>query len=146
MSSRQIQDLFEAALRILSSHGITSVFGIDHLDPGWPFHSLDANGAKLVESIGNTLPLSGNYKMAFTDFPLVQRTAQEGAEAIRLLLEADPLSAKDLAGLIRKGYTWSSSLKELPTTSATPTTSTSIVQPRTSAQRASAPALPSVPR
>ena len=56
-----------------------------------------------------TLSLSGDCRLTFTDFLLLQRIAQEGSEAIRVLLSNDP----DLKSVISKGYTWGASLLEM---------------------------------
>lgn len=69
---------------------------------------MDPNGAKFVESAGTTLSLSGDLKITFTDFLLLQRIAVEGSQAIHTLLSAE----KELKPLIRKGYAWGASLRE----------------------------------
>jgi hypothetical protein len=114
LSVHQINALFEIAIGTLHAPGVTKVFGIGHIEPEWPFNSMDPNGAKLVESVGIALSLSGYCKLTFTDFLLLQRIAQEGSEAIHVLLSVDPLSDKDLKSLIRRGYTWGASLREAP--------------------------------
>jgi hypothetical protein len=118
LSTQQINDLFEIALRTLKAPGVTKVFGIGHIAPEWPFNSMDSNGAKLVESVGIALSLSGNCKLTFTDFLLLQRIAREGSQAIHVLLSVDLLSDEELKSLIKRGYTWHASLREVPGGSA----------------------------
>lgn len=112
LTARQINALFDIATRILKSPGITKVFGIGHIEPAWPLNSMDPNGAKFVESAGTALSLSGDSRLTFTDFLLLQRIAREGSEAIHVLLSVDLLSDKELKLLIGKGYTWGASLQE----------------------------------
>jgi len=112
LTAQQINALFDVATRILKSPGVTKVFGIGHIESAWPLKSMDPNGAKFVESAGTALPSSGDWKLTFTDFLLLQRIAEEGSQTIHVLLSADSLSDKDLKLLIRKGYTWGASLRE----------------------------------
>jgi hypothetical protein len=112
LTAQQINALFDIATRILKSPGITKVFGIGRIESGWPLDSMDPNGAKFVESAGTALSLSGDSKLTFTDFLLLQRIAREGSQAIHVLLSADPLSDEQLKVLISKGYTWGASLRE----------------------------------
>lgn len=114
LSEKQIQALFDITVRTLKAPGVTKIFGIGHLEPEWPMDSTDPNGAKLVENLGSALSLSGNNRLTFTDFLLLQRVAQEGSHTIRLLLSGDPLSDKDITSLIGRGYMWGTSLRELP--------------------------------
>jgi hypothetical protein len=113
LSMQQINALFEIAVRTLKTPGVTKVFGIEHIQPEWPFNSMDPNGAKLIENIGTALSLSGDCKLTFTDFLSLQWIAQEGSQVIHLLLSVDPLSDNDLKSLIRSGYSWGTSLREV---------------------------------
>ncbi len=113
LTAQQINALFDIATRILKNPGITKVFGIGHIESTWPLNSMDPDGAKFVESAGTALSLSGDSKLTFTDFLLLQRLAREGSQAIHVLLSAGPLSDKELKLLISKGYSWGASLREV---------------------------------
>lgn len=140
LTVQQINALFDIATHILKSPGITKVFGIEHIESTWPLKSMDPNGATFIESAGTTLPMSGDWKLTFTNFLLLQRLAREGSQAIHVLLSVDSLSDKELELLIGKGYTWGASLREASLSAQYPP------QPTTGSQaqmtRPRAPGLP----
>jgi len=110
----QIEALFEVVTRIIKHQAITRIFGIERVSPEWPLSSLDPNGAKLIENVGETLSLSGVCRITYTDFLTLQRVAEKGSETIRLLLSSEPLSNVNIKHLIAQGYVWASALRELP--------------------------------
>jgi hypothetical protein len=146
LSAQQINALFEVALRILKTSGITKVFGIEHIEPEWPFNSMEPNGAKFVESVGIALSLTGNCKLTFTDFLSLQLIAREGSQAIHALLSVDPLSGKELKALIRRGYTWGASLREASGGSQNVPQPTPVAQTQMNPQRATLPRPQVAPR
>ena len=145
-SAKQIDALFEVVIRVLRSPGVTRVFGIEHVHPEWPFNSVDPNGAKLVESVGVALSLSGACKLTFSDFLLLQRIAQEGSRAIHALLSAEALSDKELKSLIERGYVWGASLREMPRGSAYSAQQAWIAQARMSPPPVSPPPVEACPQ
>ena len=138
LSVHQMKASFDIAIRILKSPGISKVFGVGHIDPGWPLHSTDPNGAKLVEFVGTAL--SGVQKVTFTDFLLLQRIAEEGAQSIQVLLSADHhLSDQELKSVINRGYIWGADLREVwPVATQYAPPSAAVAQPQAMAQRAMA--------
>jgi len=95
---------------------------------------VDPNGAKLVESVGVALSLSGACKLTFTDFLLLQQIAQEGSRTIHALLSAESLSDKELKSLTERGYVWGASLREVSRGSAYITQQARVAQSQTSPQ------------
>jgi hypothetical protein len=111
-SGAEIQTETAAVYQILLSAGIAQVFGVPPANGQWPLNSTDSNGAKLVEAAGVALSLSGDYKLTYTRFILLQRVAQEGARALGLVLSADPSIETELLELITQCYTWGTSLRD----------------------------------
>ena len=110
----QIEALFGVATRIIKDPAITRIFGIEQVSPEWPLSSLDPNGAKLIESLGVTLSLSGACRITYADFLTIQRVAEQGSQTIRLLLSSELPSNVNIKHLITQGYVWGSALRELP--------------------------------
>lgn len=142
LSLQQMSDLSDLVLRILKSPGVTKVFGINDIDPGWPFESADPHGAKLIEAIGATLALSGDYRFTFTGFLSLQRVAQEGSKAIQALLSGEAPSVsggapsgEELSSLIGRGYIWGVALREMPAGSQNSSQAAMVTQPAISPQR-----------
>jgi hypothetical protein len=108
----QIQTITGAMFDILVSPGVTQVFSVTEVQRDWPLHSIDPNGAKLVETAGVTLALSPDYKLSYTRFVLLQRVAQEGARALSVVVTTDPKSESQLQSLITQCYTWGTSLRD----------------------------------
>jgi hypothetical protein len=112
LSSQQIQTLSNSVTGILKAAEVARIFSVGPSDDGWPFKSIDPNGAKLIENAGSTLPLPQECKLSYTRFILLQRVAQEGARTLPLVLTTDPASEQALLALITHGYTWGTSLRD----------------------------------
>jgi hypothetical protein len=113
LTAEQISAVFEVATNILRSKGVTRVFGVESIEPEWPFGANEQSGAKLIEAIGNTLSLPLTAKFSLAEFLILQQTAKRGHEAIRLLLSVDTSDASVLRGLVEHGYQWESSLRQM---------------------------------
>lgn len=142
LSLKQMSDLSDLVLPILKSPGVTKVFSINDIDPGWPFESADLDGAKLIEAIGAGLALSGDYRFTFAEFLSLQRVAQEGSAAIEALLSGEAPSVsggapsgKELWSLIRRGYIWGESLREMPARSQNGSQAATVAHPAIASQR-----------
>jgi hypothetical protein len=112
-SYHQVVHVSELAFSILTSSGISKVFGVSPSPSnGWPLESTDFSGSQLIESISGKLPLAPEHVFKADRFQRLQRVAQQGREALRAILDADAAAAKDFNGLVTSVYTWSSSLKD----------------------------------
>jgi hypothetical protein len=109
----QSKKIFDLAVRILTSSVVARVFGVEKATEGWPMANDDPNGAKLVGAIGATLKLPPDYNLTYDRFILLQRVANEGRDALELLLLQDPTSSEEkLNDLVTKVYTWGTSLRD----------------------------------
>jgi hypothetical protein len=112
LSAQQIRTISNDVVSILKAPGVAKVFSLSPADERWPFNSTDSNGAKLIENVGAKLTLPQECKLSYAKFILLQRVAQEGAQALALTLTTDPASEPDLLNLITHGYTWGTSLRD----------------------------------
>jgi hypothetical protein len=113
MSSDQIRMAFDLSTSVIKNSGIATIFGASDLDPEWPLSANVPNSATLIENIGTSLSLSGASRLTFSEFLVLQRTAQVGAQAIRLVLSHEKLSEEHIRDLVRLGYEWHTSLRQL---------------------------------
>lgn len=112
LTARQMQPISETAISILAASDVAKVFSVNAADARWPFDSTDPNGAKLVENVGAQMSLPPDCKLGYTKFVLLQRVAQEGAQALSLVFSLDPAVETDLLALISQVYTWGTSLRD----------------------------------
>jgi hypothetical protein len=85
---------------------------VNAADAKWPLHSTDPNGAKLVDIASSALQLPPECKIGYTKFILLQRVAQEGAQALPLVLTTNLSDEGELLGLITQAYPWGTSLRD----------------------------------
>jgi hypothetical protein len=111
-ANQQMRPISNAVNSILLAPDVAQVFSVSPPDANWPFASIDPNGAKLIENVGAKLPLMQEYKLAYTKFILLQRVAQEGSRALRLVLTTNTTSEQELLALITQVYTWGTSLRD----------------------------------
>jgi hypothetical protein len=112
MSYSQLKAISDISIEILTSEGIAKVFGVDAPESEWPLNSDDPNGAKLVSTISSSLEIAPEYVLTHEKFILLQRVAREGRDALQVIISSNPTEDKNLENLIRKVYTWGTSLRD----------------------------------
>lgn len=138
-SGKHVDTLFNFAIKILQVPAITEVFGIPNIEHGQPFSATDLNGAKFIENVGQALSLP--VKFSATDFLLLRRIAEDGAETIQNILQSDLRSEAGVKLVLENGYAWAGSLREWFSSAPTAQSqgasqsSTTPTQPTTAAQR-----------
>jgi hypothetical protein len=112
-SAAQIAAFFTKATRILRSSGVSTVYGVSHVDKDWPLSSTDPNGALLVQAASVVLPVAPDYRLSYQKFLALQRVAQAGMTALPQALTVDIQNEGDLQSLISNGYFWVTTLQDL---------------------------------
>jgi hypothetical protein len=112
-SYEQVLHVSKAAVGILSSTGVSQVFGVNpapnHI---WPYDSSDANGSLLIGSISDKLTLGPNLTFTADRFQRLRRVAQQGREALILIITTDVAESRAFDALVVSVYTWAMSLKD----------------------------------
>jgi hypothetical protein len=108
----EVQAVSDVAIGILGSAGVAAVFGVAQPVDDWPLASVDGNGAKLVEAIGNALQLPPQYRFTYSQFALLQQVAVSGQQAISMALRPESSDAARLPDLVAAVYNWQSLLNE----------------------------------